>query len=50
MAPRQPQVLPQVLQNANEFALLRLEDVNVIQVIRELEGRTGLTIRRSNPD
>ena len=38
------------LQNANEFALLRLEDVNVIQVIREFEGRTGLTIPRSNPD
>ena len=38
------------LQNANEFALLRLEDVNVIQVIREIEGRTGLTIRRSTPD
>jgi hypothetical protein len=38
------------LQNSSEFALLRLEDVNVIQVIRELEGRTGLTIRRSNPN
>jgi hypothetical protein len=35
------------LQNANEFAILRLEDINVIQIIRELESRTGLTIRRS---
>jgi serine/threonine protein kinase len=34
------------LQNATEFAILRLEDINVIQVIRELESRTGLTIRR----
>ncbi|MCC7044897.1 MAG: serine/threonine protein kinase [Acidobacteria bacterium] len=35
------------LQNATEFAILRAEDINVIQVIRELESRTGLTIRRS---
>jgi hypothetical protein len=35
------------LQNATEFAILRAEDINVIQLIRELESRTGLTIRRS---
>jgi serine/threonine-protein kinase len=35
------------LQNATEFVILRAEDVNVIQIIRELESRTGLTIRRS---
>ena len=40
------------LQNANEFVILRLEDINIIQVIRELEARTGLTIRRqaTSPD
>jgi hypothetical protein len=35
------------LQNADEFVILRLEDINVIQVIREIEARTGLTIRRT---
>jgi hypothetical protein len=35
------------LQNSTEYVILRLEDINVIQVIRELESRTGLTIRRS---
>ncbi len=40
------------LQNPNEFVILRLEDINIIQVIRELEARTGLTIRRptANPN
>jgi hypothetical protein len=38
------------LQNPSEFVILRLEDINIIQVIRELEARTGLTIRRQvNP-
>jgi hypothetical protein len=38
------------LQNPTEFVILRLEDINIIQVIRELEARTGLTIRRqANP-
>ncbi len=36
------------LQNANEFIILRLEDINVIQVIRELEARTGLSIPRTS--
>jgi len=36
------------LQNANEFVILRLEDANIIQVIRELEARTGLSIPRTS--
>ena len=35
------------LQNADEYVILRLEDINIIQVTRELEARTGLPIRRS---
>jgi serine/threonine protein kinase len=34
------------LQNEHEFVILRLEDINVIQVIRELESRTGVSIPR----
>jgi hypothetical protein len=36
------------LQNADDYIILRLENVNVIQVIRELEARTGLSIPRTN--
>lgn len=36
------------LQSDRDFVILRLEDINVIRVIRELEARTGLAIR--NPE
>ncbi len=36
------------LQNARTFVILRLEDINVIRVIREIEARTGLTIPRTS--
>jgi hypothetical protein len=36
------------LQNASEFVVYRLEDINVIRVIRELEARTGVKVQRQN--
>lgn len=38
------------LQNAEAFVILRLEDVNIIQVVREFEARTGLAIRRPSAE
>ena len=38
------------LQKADDFIILRLEDTNIIQVVRELEARTGLAIRRPAGD
>ena len=35
------------LQNGDEYVILRLENANVIQVIREIESRTGLSIPRT---
>jgi hypothetical protein len=35
-----------MLQGADAYLLLRLEDINVIRAIREIEARTGLTVAR----
>ncbi len=35
-----------ILQGADAYVLLRLEDINIIRVIREVEARTGLTVAR----
>lgn len=35
-----------ILQGAEAYVLLRLEDINIIRVIREVEARTGLTVAR----